>query len=114
MTLLTARDVATRLKVSDQTVYNMVKRREISFIKVGRLVRFDPVDVDAWQGANRWQDAQGHPITDSSSEADSGTSSGRNLANLSAYQRGRASTAKPGNGSQSSLQAHKPPRSAQP
>ncbi len=36
MTLLTARDVATRLKVSDQTVYNMVKRREISFIKVGR------------------------------------------------------------------------------
>lgn len=43
--LLTYDELAPKLKVSDRTLKRLVAHREIPYIKVGRLVRFDLVEV---------------------------------------------------------------------
>lgn len=52
-TLITIRDVAARLNTTERHVRSLVHRNAIPYLKVGRLVRFDPVDVDAWLEDNR-------------------------------------------------------------
>lgn len=46
--LLTARQAAKALSISERTLYTLTKTGEIPAIKVGRLVRYDPRDLDAW------------------------------------------------------------------
>jgi len=46
--LLTIDEVAARLSCTPRLVRAFVDRRELPVIKVGRLVRFDPADVDAY------------------------------------------------------------------
>ena len=41
-------DLAEYLKVNKQTVYNWVSRKEIPFIKIGDLVRFEREDISLW------------------------------------------------------------------
>lgn len=36
------------LQISRFTVYRLVNRREIPFVKVGKLTRFDKAEIDKW------------------------------------------------------------------
>ena len=40
--------IAEILGVSVRTIYDWVYKRKIPFIKVGRLVRFDPDEISEW------------------------------------------------------------------
>jgi len=51
--LLTVPQLAERLGVRDRFVYRLVDERRIPFIKVGRYLRFDPADVDAYLDGRR-------------------------------------------------------------
>lgn len=46
--LLDSEALAKRLNVTPRFVRRLVAERRIPFLKVGRSVRFDPTDVDAW------------------------------------------------------------------
>ncbi|HAM02198.1 MAG TPA: hypothetical protein DCQ30_08230 [Acidimicrobiaceae bacterium] len=46
--LLDSEALARRLNVTTRFVRRLVAERRIPFLKVGRSVRFDPTDVDAW------------------------------------------------------------------
>lgn len=41
-------EVASRLGVSTRYVRRLVAERRIAYLKVGRLLRFEPTAVDAW------------------------------------------------------------------
>jgi len=47
--LLDSAEVAERLNVSIRMVRRLVQERRIGFVKVGRWVRFRPVDVEAFE-----------------------------------------------------------------
>lgn len=58
-TLLTAEEVASILHIRASDVYRLGREGKLARIKVGdRLVRFDPVDVEAFISGNR----QGRPV----------------------------------------------------
>ena len=46
--LLTLQEIAQMLGVSPHTVYGWTSRHVIPFRKVGHLLRFDRIEVDAW------------------------------------------------------------------
>jgi excisionase family DNA binding protein len=46
--LLTATQVAEFLQVSESYIYELAKANLIPCGKVGRLVRFDPAEIEAW------------------------------------------------------------------
>lgn len=52
-TLLDIEGTAGYLGTTVRHVRNLIARREIPYHKVGRLVRFDLADLDAWLDANR-------------------------------------------------------------
>jgi excisionase family DNA binding protein len=52
-TLLDIGAVAERLCVTERHVRRLVAERRIPYVKVGRFVRFDPVDVADWITAAR-------------------------------------------------------------
>ena len=52
-TLLDIGAVAERLCVTERYVRRSVAERRIPYVKVGRFVRFDPVDVADWIAAAR-------------------------------------------------------------
>ena len=41
-------DAAQYVGLSTHTVYTMVSQRRIPYVKVGRLVKFDLTQLDAW------------------------------------------------------------------
>ena len=51
--LLTIEEVAEFLRVSKTSVYRLVERRDIPFCRVGRSVRFDRRDLEAYLTARR-------------------------------------------------------------
>lgn len=51
--LLTADEVAARLKATPRFVRRLVAERRIAFVKVGRLVRFEASAVAAYIESNR-------------------------------------------------------------
>lgn len=51
--LLTVQEAARYLAVSVSTIYGWVWRRRIPFVKIGRTVRFDPRDLDAFIAASK-------------------------------------------------------------
>lgn len=51
--LLTVKAAAARLGTTERHVRDLVYRRAIPFVKVGRLVRFEPDELAAWIAANR-------------------------------------------------------------
>ncbi len=51
--LLDIETVACRLGVSARYIRRLVAERRIAYIKVGHLIRFEPVVVDLWIDQNR-------------------------------------------------------------
>lgn len=51
--LWTVTDTANYLNVSDKTIYDWVHKREIPFIKINRLVRFRPKEIEKWLNSER-------------------------------------------------------------
>jgi excisionase family DNA binding protein len=48
--LLTAKEVSELLKVPEKTIRNWAYQRRIPFLKVGRLLRFHPHEIESWLG----------------------------------------------------------------
>lgn len=48
LALLSVHQVAERLDVKPETVRELYRKGQLAVVKVGRLVRFRPEDVDAW------------------------------------------------------------------
>ena len=46
--LLDIRQVAIYTGLSVHTLYTMVSQRRIPFVKLGRLTKFDRVEIDRW------------------------------------------------------------------
>lgn len=46
--LLSIEEVASKLKVSVNTIYAWVNQRRIPFVKVGRLLRFQTEAIELW------------------------------------------------------------------
>lgn len=55
--LLTVPQLAERLGVRPRFVYRLVDERRIPFIHVGRYLRFDPADVEAYLASRRTDSA---------------------------------------------------------
>jgi excisionase family DNA binding protein len=51
--LLTIEQLADRLGTSIRHVRRLVAERRVPYLKVGRFVRFDPVEITAWLDHNR-------------------------------------------------------------
>jgi excisionase family DNA binding protein len=45
--------LAERLGIQIRFVRKLVDQRRIPFVRIGRLIRFDPEEVDAWLASNR-------------------------------------------------------------
>jgi excisionase family DNA binding protein len=50
--LLDIQQVATYTGLSVHTLYTMVSQRRIPFVKLGRLTKFDLVELDKWIAGN--------------------------------------------------------------
>ena len=48
MTLLTVKDMATRLQVKDKTIYAWVSQGKIPCVKVNGVIRFDERAIEQW------------------------------------------------------------------
>ena len=62
--LLTIRETARYLAVSVSTLYGWVWQRRVPFVKIGRALRFDPQDLQAFVDANKQVPRQ-EPSSDS-------------------------------------------------
>ena len=51
--LLDVNQVAERMCVSPRFIRRLIEERRIPFCKLGKFVRFDPVDIEAWIEARR-------------------------------------------------------------
>jgi len=51
--LLTVRQVAAYLSVSEKTVRRLIALRQLRCIHIGRLARIDPGDVSRWLSARK-------------------------------------------------------------
>jgi excisionase family DNA binding protein len=51
--LLSIGQLAERLGTTPRHVRRLVAERRVPFVKVGRLVRFDPDDIAAWLDGRR-------------------------------------------------------------
>lgn len=47
-TLLTAKEVATRMNISEARAYELARLDIVPCVRLGRQVRFDPVKLEAW------------------------------------------------------------------
>lgn len=52
-TFITIEELAARLGTSTRHIRRLVAERRIPYVKVGRLVRFDPADIAAWIDGRR-------------------------------------------------------------
>lgn len=50
--LLTVEELATRIRLKPKTVYAMVAKRSVPFVKIGGAVRFKPAAIDQWLAQN--------------------------------------------------------------
>jgi len=50
--IYTADEAAAYLRLNRQTLYNMVSRKAIPFLKAGRALRFRKSELDAWLEAS--------------------------------------------------------------
>lgn len=53
--LMTPKDLALFLKVSNTTIYRIIEGRKISFYKVNGGIRFKQTDIEAYMNANRFE-----------------------------------------------------------
>jgi len=48
MTLLTVKDMATRLQVKEKTIYAWASQHKIPSVKVNGVIRFDAREIEQW------------------------------------------------------------------
>jgi excisionase family DNA binding protein len=48
MTLLTVKDMATRLQVKEKTIYVWASQRKIPSVKINGVIRFDLSEIEQW------------------------------------------------------------------
>jgi len=48
MRLLTVREIAEKLQVSEAQIYRMIKKGTIPFVEIGGVYRFEPEAINAW------------------------------------------------------------------
>lgn len=48
MKLLTVKQLADTLSVSEKTIYRWVELRQIPYLKLGKAVRFHPQQIERW------------------------------------------------------------------
>lgn len=53
MLLLTTKQAAKALAISERTLWELTRRGEIRRIKIGASVRYDPRDLQAWIDAKK-------------------------------------------------------------
>ena len=46
--LLTTREAADRLAVSERTLWDLTHRGDLACVRIGRSVRYDPADLTSW------------------------------------------------------------------
>lgn len=46
--LLTARQTAQMLAISERSLYSLTKAGDLPAVRIGRSVRYDPTDIRAW------------------------------------------------------------------
>jgi excisionase family DNA binding protein len=46
--VLTVRDLARYLQLSDAMIYRLVRARKLPFIRIGKALRFQKDQIDAW------------------------------------------------------------------
>jgi excisionase family DNA binding protein len=51
--LLTVKQAAVVLNISVRTLWTLTNTREIPHLRLGRAVRFDPLDLSAWLNARK-------------------------------------------------------------
>jgi len=51
--LIGSGELAQRLGVSDRHIRRLVRERRIPYVRWGRVLRFDPAEIDEWVEANR-------------------------------------------------------------
>jgi excisionase family DNA binding protein len=51
--LLDVDGLAAKLGVTVRFVRRLVEERRVPYLKIGRLVRFDPIEVEHWVSASR-------------------------------------------------------------
>jgi excisionase family DNA binding protein len=61
--LLTAEEVAERLRVTKSFVYDQARAGNLPHVRVGRYVRFHADDIDAWINAQRVAVRRAAPTT---------------------------------------------------
>jgi len=52
-TFITIDELAARLGTSTRHIRRLVAERRIPYVKIGRLVRFDPADIATWIDGRR-------------------------------------------------------------
>lgn len=68
--LWTAEDVARRLQISEGTVKQWVKAGRLPVVKVGKLNRFRPSDIEAWLDAQPTHEPEDMGEPDPTPQAD--------------------------------------------
>lgn len=48
MRLITVEELAKYLDLNPHTIYMWAEQRKIPFIKIGRMVRFDLIEIEDW------------------------------------------------------------------
>ena len=48
MRLITVEELAKYLNLNPHTIYMWVEQKKIPFIKIGRMVRFDLIEIEEW------------------------------------------------------------------
>jgi excisionase family DNA binding protein len=51
--LLTARQAARALSISERTLWSLTKSGQIPAVRIGRAVRYDPADLRRWINLSR-------------------------------------------------------------
>lgn len=51
--MLDVKQLAARLNISERQVRDLVYKRRIPYVKVGRLLRFNTADIAKWAASNR-------------------------------------------------------------
>ena len=51
--LLTKRQVAKKLTISERTVDNLMRAKSLAFVRIGRAIRFEPSALDAFMKSYR-------------------------------------------------------------
>jgi len=52
-TLLTKREVAKKLTISERTVDNLMRSKSLAFVRISRAIRFEPAALDAFKNSYR-------------------------------------------------------------